>query len=848
MRTAHGSGEKIALVAGKNDVEIATAIIDRATLDPAPMSLIARQLRTSIRSLARAPIVSTSIIATLAVSIGATTAMFSVINAVLIRGLPFRDADRVVWITSVTPDRADGPFTLPEFIDFRERARGVDLAAYASWSTTLATTDVPQRLQGMRLSADAFDILGVPPSAGRLLRESDDAIDAPRVVVVSYGFWQTRLAGKREAVGQVLRLNGDAHTIVGVLPKHFPLPMRTVDVVVPLSPDRDPRRRNRGSTNFLRLFGRVRDASSIAGAERELSDLTKDLREEFPGVYESKIGVRVAPMQQALIGDHRATLLVLGGAVSLLLCIALANVINLLLIRAATHQGEIAVRRALGATASQVSWHLFAEGAVLAVAGALGGIALAYAGVGLVVRNASTAVPRLGEVQVDGETLLFVVALTVVATIVFSALPVVAALKTSPESALRASSRANVGSRAQARLRGTFIVAEIALTVVVTTATASLVASLERLQHVELGYRPDSVFTIRLAFPPSRYADAAQLARFYNGLHSALMSQPGVVSAGVVNAVPLSGVLATANIAAAGQAPASIRDWPDSHYREVSADYFKTIGARMLAGRAFRDADNESSMPAVIVNRAVAERLFPGTNPIGRALLVDDNSKAPREVVVVGVVENMRDVDLDGQTAFVVFIPLAQTPRDIVSFVAASQFWAVRVAMDPSRFAPTFLAALKQTDADVATSSAGTLRGFIDATLATRRFTVSLLIAFAVISLSLATIGVYGVIAYGVEQQRREIGVRLTLGASPRSIVRDVLGNALVLSGVGVAIGVGGAMVAGRSMASLLFGVAPGEPVLLLAVSALAVFATGLASWIPAMRASRIDPLAALSS
>lgn len=807
---------------------------------------LARDVRVSFRRFRRAPLPVLSIVATLAICIGATTGMFSIVNAVLLRAIPYREPGRLVWIASVRPDRADAPFSLPEFMDFSERARGVDVGAFANWSATLATDGVAQRLQGMRMSARGFDILAAPPAAGRLLHAADDAAGADRVVVLSYAFWRRRFGGDTTAVGNSIRLNGDPYTIVGVLPRHFPLPLRDVEVVVPLAPDRDPRRHVHGSTNFLRIFGRLPGSAHPADAERELAALTRELRDQYPAQYASKLGVRLTPMQEYLVGGYRRALLMMLSSVALMLAIALANVVNLLLIRATARQGEVALQRALGASTRAIARGLVTEGALLAGAGGLAGALLAWWSVALTAKVGPLRVLRLDEARVDTTALLVALGLSLVATALFSLLPLGVALRADPQAALAASGRVRSGSRGQGRLRAAGVVAEVALALVLTSGTATMVQSLNHLERVDLGYRPDSVFIARLSLPPQQYAQLRDVTGFYQRLHDAIATRPEVAVAGVTVVAPLSGLLWSVPFTIVGGPPTSPDARSQANYRPVSPDYLSTIGAALVAGRGFTEADDSSQVPVAIVSRAFAERHLPG-DPIGRQILVDDNNDGPRPVTVIGVVGDMRHIALDGQPTDDIFIPLRQVHQDGVSLVTANQFWAIRLRTDPSQFNATFLRLLQDVNRDVATSGPGTLRDYVDAVLAPRRFSVALLVAFAVLALVLATLGVYGVMAYSVELRRREIGLRMALGETPRGAVRLVLSGALRVVTLGVVLGAAGALVGGRAMEGLWFGVAPGDPRVLGAVAALLAITTILASWLPARRAARIDPIVALA-
>ncbi len=836
-----------ATLALSGGVGLLRILMSHAVEQPLGLPRFRDHLRIGVRSLLRAPLLVSSIVATLGVCIGSSAAVFSTVYAVVLRALPYKDADRLVWIESVRRDRPDAPFSLPEVMDFIDRARTVRLAAYANWSASLNTPTVARRLQGMRITATGLAMLGARPSAGRSLQDADDRVDAARVVMLGYAFWRREFDSSATIINRQIRLNGDAYTVVGVLPRYLPLSLRDIDVVVPLVPDADPRRHARGSTNFLRLVGRLDDRATPSSAEQELTRITSELRASYPVEYASKISVRVKPLQDALVGDHQRILFALLGATALMLAIALANILNLLLIRAISRQGEVAVRRALGASAPQIVSQLAAEGALLAGAGAALGLALARWAVALIASWGLT-VPRLDEVRLSGTTVMFVAGVSVLATILFAAIPVAAVLRSESYATLRAAGRSGGGTRLQSRLRGGLVVAELALALTLTAATAAAIQSFAQLRRVELGFQPDSLFAARLALPPQKYATVRDIARFYDRLEARLSSEPGVVSAGVVSVAPFSGLLASIPFAIASRPPASQRDRSQANYRAISAGYFPTIRARLIAGRWFAEGDDAGAPPVAIVSRALVERFMRGLDPLGQQLLVDDNNVGPRPVTVVGVVDDFRHIALDGAPTHDIYIPLEQIHRDGIAFVTNNFFWTIRVAGDPDRFGPAFSRALAAVDHDVAVSSTGSLTGaYLGPTLAPRRFSVALLTGFGIIALVLAALGVYSVMAYSVEQRRRDIGLRIALGASPNQVVGVVLTNALRLAAMGVVLGIAGSVAAGKAVAGVLGGVSLHDPVLLGAVAAVLGGASILASWIPARRAATIDPIIVLS-
>jgi predicted permease len=552
-------------------------------------------------------------------------------------------------------------------------------------------------------------------------------------------------------------------------------------------------------------------------------------------------------LQEFLVGGSRRALLLMLGSVGLMLAIALVNVGNLLLIRATARQGEVALQRALGATTRTIARGLITEGALLAGAGGLAGALLAWWSVSLTAQlgGGPLRVLRLDEAQVDATALLVAVGLAGVATAVFSLLPLAVALRANPQAAMAASGRMRTGSVGLGRLRSAGVIAEVALALVLVSGTTTMVQSLAQLERVDLGYRPDSVFVARLTLPPRKYATRAALDRFTAQLHDAIAARGDVAAAGTTVIAPLSRLLWSVPFTISG-AQALPHERTSAYFRPVTPDYLASIRAARVAGRAFTAADDAAAAPVAIVSRAFAGRWLPG-DPIGRQILIDDNNAGPRPVTVVGVVGDMRHIDLESQPTDDVYIPLAQLHPDGLAVVTANQFWMVRLKSDPAQFGAPFLRILQDIDRDVATASLGTLRDYVDGMLGPRRFSVALLVAFAVMALGLATVGVYGVMAYRVELRRRELALRLALGESPAGAVALVLRGALRVVAVGVVFGSGLALLGSKAMAGLWFGVAPGDPRVLGAVAALLALTSVLATWMPARRAARIDPMVALA-
>jgi putative ABC transport system permease protein len=800
-------------------------------------------LRVAQRQQLRRPAFAATVVSTLALAIGGTTAVFSVVNAVLVRALPFRSSGELVWVASVRPDNPSAPFTLPEYMDYRGRVRSLSgLAAYASWSASLAGDELTERLQGARISANAFEVLGAHASAGRLLQESDDRPDAPKVVVISRRLWLRRFAGSPGVVGSAVRINAEPFVVVGVLPAQFPFPLPDVDVMTPLVPESDPLRHLRGSVNFLRFFGRLGPGADARQAAADLTAICRSLREQFPVEYARKESVKVVPLQERLVADFRASMLLLLGAVAVVLATALANLVSLALVRATERRAELAMRTALGASRLALARQLGAEACVLAATGTGLGVVLASQAVAAAVRWAPPTVPRLGEAGLDGAGVLLATALGLLAAALLAIAPLGAASLARAGDALRSASRGAVGDRWNQRVRKAMVVAEISAALVLLVATGVLVQGLRRLHDVDPGFRPDGVFQARVSLPPS-YRSADDVARFHERLSDRLAGMPGVEGHGVISVAPFSGLLLSVPFTVEGAA-VDARDKTMANLRAISPGYPAAVGTRLLAGRPLSESDGSSSPHVALVSAALAARFLPG-GAVGKRLLIDDNNTGPRPVEIVGVLAEVRHVALDLPPPLDVYLPLRQTHPDGLSFVRSNQFWMVRTASDPAAFRATFLAQLRAVDPDAAVSDTGTMRQFLDAWLGPRRFNLGLFVAFALTAVLLAVSGLHGLVSYAVSQRGPEIGLRMAIGATQRDVRRMILRQAAGLALVGVLVGLGFAL-ALRPLVARVAGAVSFEPGLVAATATSLAAVVLVAAWLPARRAARIEPTRAL--
>lgn len=797
--------------------------------------------RIALRQYVRQPAFALTIVCTLALTIGATTAVFAVVNGVLVRALPYAAPERLVWVASVRPDNPSAPFSLPEFMDYRSQTRTLSaLAAYANWSASLAGDGITVRLQGARMSANAFDVLGISAAAGRLLDEGDDRAEVP-VVVVSYRLWQRQYGGAHNIIGKTARINGESFVIVGVLPPHFPLPLRGIDVVTPLAPDRDPLRHVRNSVNFLNLFGRLNPDADAQRAAAELSTICRSLRQQFPVEYARKEAVRVTFFHDVLVADYRQSMLMLLAAVIVVLATALANLVSLALVRANERRSELAMRMAIGASRSHLARLLTVEAFVLAAFGSGLGWLVATQAIRAAMRWAPPSVPRLDEVSPDSTVALFAVAVTALVTALLTVAPLGVIARQRAADVLQSASRGAIGDRWNHRVQNAMVVGEISAALVLLLATILLVQNLLQLQDLRPGFNADGVFQARVSIP-STYRSPEDVSRFYDRLRDRLASSPGVTHLGVISSAPLSGILRTVPFSVAGQ-PFDERNQPSANLRTISPDYPTVVGTRLLNGRLFLETDRLDTPRVALVSAALADRFMSGS-AVGQRLLINDSTEGPRPVEIIGLLENVRQTALDLPPAFDIYLPLRQVHPDSVRQLRDNQFWMVRTESDPATFRATFVAHLRAADPDAAASDTGPMRLFVDAWLGPRRFNLGLFGTFALTAVLLAVSGVYGLVSYTVSQRGPEIGLRMAIGATQGDVQRMILRQAARLAIAGAVIGVGLAVAVRTRITQDVFV----TPAVVAATAALLIAVVLVAAWLPVRRASRIDPTRALKA
>ncbi len=806
-----------------------------------------QDIRHGLRILAKSPRFTIGATLALALAIGANTAVFSLVNGILLQPLPFDSPDSLVWVTSERPDRDDAPFSLPEFIDYRDQNQSFKhFAAYGNVSLNLTGSGDPERLQGIRVSANFFVTLGAKARLGRTLQPEDDAPENPRVVVMAFGLWQRRFGGDPGILGRALTLNGTPYEVVGVLPPEFIFPERAADLAVPLVPDADPWRQIRSSVNFLRLIGRMNAGVTRQQAADELTAICNRLREQYPVEQARDIGVRVTDLHSALVGNYRQSLWVLLGALGVVLLTMCANLAHLMLTRAGARRREMALRHALGASRARVMRQMLIEGLLLAFLGGVLGVLLAAQGLQVLLQFAPSDLPRMAEVQVDGAVLMWSVGISLLAGVLFGFAPAVHASQASPMQAMKETAQGPSEGRRGLHWRSFLVVFEVGLATVLLVTGGLLLRSFAKLQEIDPGFDPNGLLVGRLSLPTSGYPDRDSVNAFYEKLRFRLGNTPGVQSVGVVNVAPMAGLLASVPFTVEGQPPESPGEAPYAQFRVISPGYMSVMGIPVLQGREFGVQDTARTSSVAMINQAFAHRYFPQGDAVGKQLRIDDNNQGPRLVEIVGVVGDVKQSGLDRKASYDVYIAFLQHHPDGTVWLRNNMFWMARTSLDPMALAQPFREALRGVAFDVPISSIQPMEQYLSAWMAPRRFNLQLLSVFAAAGLLLAAWGIYAVISYSVVLRSREIGIRMALGAPRKTILWGIVRQGAFLALAGAAAGLVGSVSLDRAVRSLLFAVEPIDLVTYTGVAVLLVGVSIAACCLPALRATRIDPLLAI--
>jgi putative ABC transport system permease protein len=796
------------------------------------MATLWQDLRYGARMLLKQPGFTFVAALTLALGIGANGAIFSVVNAVLLRPLPLREPERLVKIWENKPDMIQGTASIPNLEDWREQNDVfTGITAYQFGSFSLPGRDYPERIFGVTASANFFDVVGVAPQTGRVFREGEDRPGAHRVVVMSARLWERNLAADPNIVGKEILLNGENHTVIGVMPVHFRFPSRLVEVWVPLVPDPDLIA-NRADHNFLAL-GRLKSGVTFEQAQEQMRAIAKRIELQYPDI-QARRSVLLIPLHEETVRSVRPALRALMAAVGFVLLIACVNVANLLLARAAGRRREIAIRMALGAGRFRLLRQLLTESLILSALGGAFGLLLAKWGVNALLSLFADALPRASEIGLDGRVVGFTLLLSLLTGIVFGLSPALQSAGEDLQTALKEGGAA-CGAPQRHWLRGALVVLEIAASLVLLAGAGLLIRSFLRLQQTDVGLRPEHVLTMGVALPPAKYSSPQATITFYEQLLERVAALPGVGRAGVINHLPLQRTGENDGFNLEGHDPYPPGQAPIAEKRIVSPDYFRAIGVPLLAGRFFNAQDQADSTQVVIVNQTLARDYLADQNPIGKRISWLDGDW----MTIVGVVGDVKQSGLTQPTRPEIHHPFTQSPRGGMSLV-------VRGAVDPATLSVSVRGAAQEVDPALPVFNVKTMETVIADSVSGNRLNALLLGLFAALALGLSAIGIYSVMSYTVGQNTREIGVRMALGARGADVLKLVLGQGLALTAVGLGMGIAAAFALTRLMENLIFGVSATDPVTLIVTPLLLTFVALLACYVPARRATKVDPLVAL--
>jgi putative ABC transport system permease protein len=806
------------------------------------MKTLLQDLHYGLRMLRKNPGFTLVAVVALALGIGANSAIFSVVNSLLLRPLPFEQPDRLVqvWESSAKLGRNEIPASFPNFADWRDQNHVFEqTVAYSDWSFNLTGAAEPERIRGAIVSPAFFSTLGIKPILGRTLLPDEDQPGKDLSVVISRKLWQRRFNSDPNVVGKTIDLNGKNFAVVGVAAGAADLPGLSDDTELwaPVS-------QGFGFTNrrghYLNVIARLKPGVGLDQARAEMSRIAAALSRQYPEANADR-GVRLVPLQEQVVGDVRLALLVLLGAVVFVLLIASTNVANMLLARAASRRKEIAIRTALGAGRWRLVRQLLTESLLLSLVGGTLGLLLALWGVDLLVAFGPSDLPRVKEVAVDGRVLAFTFAVSVLTGLVFGLMPALQSSRPELNETLKEGGRSATGGAARRRVRSSLVVAEVALSLVLLIGAGLLLKSFFRLRAVNPGFNPHGVLTMQIDLSGPNYQKGSQLTAFRDQLLERVEALPGVEAAATASAVP---VAPDANFwrlsfAIEGQTPDPANRLI-AYYNGISPDYFRVMQIPLLRGRAFDEHDMRNAPGVVIVNETLARTYFPGSDPIGRRItLNDENPKEEDWATIVGVVKDTKPRELSGEPVAEMYMPYAQQPEPNMALM-------IRTAGRPDAVAAAVRREVLAIDHDQPVYGVRTLPAVMSEAVATPRFRTYLLGVFAALALVLAVVGIYGVMSYAVTQRTHEFGIRMALGARGKDVLKLVVGHGMALALAGVLIGLAASFALTRVMAGLLYGVTPTDPLTFASLSLLLVAVALLACLVPARRAAKVDPVVAL--
>ncbi len=802
------------------------------------MDHLRQDLLYALRRLVKAPGFTIVAVVTLALGIGANTAIFSVVNGVLLKPLPYPESERLVGVYHTTEGHR-AVMSGPNFIDVVRGATTFENAAAISTGRVILTGEgEPIRIPIAEVSAALFNVLRVRPVLGRTFNADENTPGRTNVVVLSYGLWQQRFGGDPSVIGRRIQLDGVSREVIGVMPQGFSHPAER-QAWLPLEYDENFVSKQRGAW-YLEVVARLKPGITPEQSAAEVETIGRNLARQYPDA-DAEIGMTSYPLREAMVGDIRSAVLVLLGAVGFVLLIACANVANLLLARAAARESEMAVRTALGAGRARLVRQLLTESIMLALVGAAFGLLLAVWGVEFLTSLKPQGIPRLDNVRIDGSVVLFTMGIAVFTGLLFGLMPAFTATR-GLSASLKESGRGAVAGRGSSRVRGALVIAELALAVTLLAGAGLLMRSFMKLQAVDPGFRPEQALTFELTLPETRYKEDPQIVSFFDQLLPRLRALPGVRAASAVMGLPLSGMDFIISFQVEGRPPVPPAQQPAMQVRVATPDYFTSIGIPLKRGRLFTEDDRQGTPRVVLITESAARQFFPNEEAIGKKIQLGwgrGPGKPRAGGEVVGIVGDVKEAGLDEPNPPHIYMPLRQWPVNFMSVV-------VKTATPPTTLADTVRTEVYAVDANLPVSNLRTLDEIVSRSISQPRFYMLLLGIFAAVALALAAIGIFGVLSYAVAQRTREIGIRMALGAQRRAVINLVVREAMLLVVLGVVTGTIAALFLSQTMTKMLFSVAPTDPATFATVAGGLLAVALLASYLPARRATRVDPVVAL--
>jgi len=804
------------------------------------MHKLLQDLRYATRTLVKKPGFVLVAVVTLALGIGGSTAIFTVVNSALLRGLPYRSSNELYHLWERTPQKEFNrrEFSYPDYQDYQQNSVFTGLAGYTGGGAILSGSGEPESVPAARASANFFSVLGVDPIVGRTFQDGEDKPGGPKVTVLTYGLWQRKFGGDPNAVGKQLTINGESYTVIGVLPQTFQFALRPADLWLPYQPT--PNQLSRRFMHGTNLIGRLKPGVSANQAQSELSVIASRIEQQFKDSHAGTVATLV-PLQEEVVGNVRPILFVLLAAVGFVLLIACANVASLLLTRSLARQKEVAVRSALGASRWRVIRQLLTESLLLSIVGGAAGLLIAYWGtpalVAVLPQSQLNAMPFLKSVQIDRSILLFSFGLSLLTGLIFGLAPALHSSSLDLNEVLKEGGR-NTSAGVGYRLRSAMVISEIALAVVLLIGAGLMMKSLFRLLQTNVGFKTENLLTMTIVLPATKYTEDSQCIAFNDQLKERVQSLPGVANTGTVNILPLNGGNTTRFIVEGDPVPPPGQE-VEANIRTVNDTYFQTLGVPLLAGRMFDESDKTGGQDVVIIGKSVADKVFPGRDPVGRKIKY--TALDSEALLIVGVVGDVKITGLDQAIKPVLYYPFRQSASIFANLV-------VRTKGDPTVLANAVRSEVRNIEPGAAILNVNSMDEMISQTPASfmRRFPALLISIFAAVALLLASIGIYGVVSYSVSQQTHFIGIRMALGASPADILKMVMKQGVVLALLGVGIGVTAAFGLMRLLRDLLFEVKTTDVSTFVFVSAVLFVVALLACFLPARRATKVDPLVAL--